>query len=106
MMGLVENVGRCSGWVSVRSLGVCLGRVASSTGLDPHNRNQVWKSVRALAAAGSTVLLTTQYLEEADQLAVAICILKSGRAIATRSPSHIKAADRRRPHRHRAATGR
>jgi ABC-2 type transport system ATP-binding protein len=61
-----------------------------TTELDPHNRNQVWDCVRTLVAAGTTVLLTTQYLEEADQLAAEICILDSGRALATGSPSHLK----------------
>ena len=40
-----------------------------TTGLDPRNRNEVWRSIRRLVSQGTTVLLTTQYLDEADQLA-------------------------------------
>ncbi|MEV7693277.1 ABC transporter ATP-binding protein [Microbacterium sp. NPDC089189] len=53
-----------------------------TTGLDPQGRNEVWDVVRTLAAAGTTVLLTTQYLEEAEQLADRIAILHEGRIIA------------------------
>ncbi|HEY0807937.1 MAG TPA: ATP-binding cassette domain-containing protein [Pseudonocardiaceae bacterium] len=59
-------------------------------GLDPHNRNQVWGSIRALVDAGTTVLLTTQYLEEADQLAARISVVNSGRVIAAGSPRQLK----------------
>ena len=52
-----------------------------STGLDPQARLEVWNAVRALAAGGTTVLLTTQYLEEAEQLADRIAILHEGRII-------------------------
>ncbi|WP_084079001.1 ABC transporter ATP-binding protein [Demequina sp. NBRC 110057] len=52
-----------------------------TTGLDPHARLEVWDTVRALAAAGTTVLLTTQYLEEAEQLAHQVAILHEGRII-------------------------
>ncbi|MET8779369.1 ATP-binding cassette domain-containing protein [Nocardia sp. NPDC004654] len=61
-----------------------------TTGLDPHNRNQVWEAVRGLVAAGTTVLLTTQYLEEADQLAARISVVNRGRVIATGSPRELK----------------
>ena len=61
-----------------------------TTGLDPHGRNEVWQSIRALASAGTTVLLTTQYLEEADQLADAITVLAAGRAVAAGSPDELK----------------
>jgi ABC-2 type transport system ATP-binding protein len=53
-----------------------------TTGLDPQSRNEVWKTVRELAGHGTTVLLTTQYLEEAEQLADRIAILHEGRIIA------------------------
>jgi ABC-2 type transport system ATP-binding protein len=61
-----------------------------TTGLDPHGRNEVWQSIRALAAAGTTVLLTTQYLEEADQLADAISVIKGGRVVADGTPDELK----------------
>lgn len=61
-----------------------------TTGLDPHNRNQVWQAVRNLVDAGTTVLLTTQYLEEADQLAARISVMNHGRVIATGSPEQLK----------------
>jgi ABC-2 type transport system ATP-binding protein len=63
-----------------------------TTGLDPHSRNQVWDIVRALAAGGTTVLLTTQYLEEADQLADRIAVLDRGRVIAEGTPGQLKAS--------------
>ncbi len=61
-----------------------------TTGLDPHGRNEVWQTIRALASAGTTVLLTTQYLEEADQLADAITVIAAGRAVAVGSPDELK----------------
>ncbi len=61
-----------------------------TVGLDPRGRNEVWESVRALVAAGTTVLLTTQYLEEADQLADQISVIDSGRVIASGSPDQLK----------------
>jgi ABC-2 type transport system ATP-binding protein len=61
-----------------------------TAGLDPHGRNEVWESIRALAASGTTVLLTTQYLEEADQLADAISVIAAGRAVAAGSPDELK----------------
>jgi ABC-2 type transport system ATP-binding protein len=61
-----------------------------TAGLDPRGRNEVWESVRALAAAGTTVLLTTQYLEEADQLADAISVIAGGRVVAAGSPDELK----------------
>ena len=57
-----------------------------TTGLDPRGRNEVWAAVRALVADGTTVLLTTQYLEEADQLADRIAVVDHGRVIAEDSP--------------------
>ncbi|THA74239.1 ATP-binding cassette domain-containing protein [Streptomyces sp. A0642] len=62
-----------------------------TTGLDPHSRNQIWAAVRELAGRGTTVLLTTQYLEEADQLADEIVLIDSGRAAHTGSPAELKA---------------
>jgi ABC-2 type transport system ATP-binding protein len=61
-----------------------------TTGLDPRGRNEVWQMIRALAAAGTTVLLTTQYLEEADQLASAITVIAAGRVIAEGTPDELK----------------
>ncbi|GAA3479731.1 ATP-binding cassette domain-containing protein [Streptomyces yanii] len=62
-----------------------------STGLDPHSRNQIWAAVRELADLGTTVLLTTQYLEEADQLADDIVLIDRGRAAHRGSPAELKA---------------
>jgi ABC-2 type transport system ATP-binding protein len=50
-----------------------------TTGLDPHARRELWRDLRALAADGTTILLTTQYLEEADELADQVVILRAGR---------------------------
>ena len=61
-----------------------------TTGLDPRSRNQVWEIVRALVAEGTTVLLTTQYLDEADQLADRIAIIDHGRVIAEGTSSDLK----------------
>jgi ABC-2 type transport system ATP-binding protein len=61
-----------------------------TAGLDPRGRNEVWESIRALAASGTTVLLTTQYLEEADQLADAISVIAGGRVVAAGSPDELK----------------
>ena len=63
-----------------------------TTGLDPRSRNQVWDIVRALAGAGTTVLLCTQYLDEADQLADGIAVIDQGRVIAEGTPSQLKAS--------------
>jgi ABC-2 type transport system ATP-binding protein len=63
-----------------------------TTGLDPRSRNQVWDAVRDLVAEGTTVLLTTQYLEEADQLAGRISVIDAGRVVAEGSPEELKAA--------------
>jgi oleandomycin transport system ATP-binding protein len=62
-----------------------------TTGLDPRHRNEVWDAVRALVADGVTVLLTTQYLEEADQLADDLVVLDRGRVIAAGTPATLKA---------------
>ena len=63
-----------------------------TTGLDPHSRNDVWGMIRGLVADGTTVLLTTQYLEEADQLAHDIAVIDHGEVIATGTPDELKAS--------------
>jgi oleandomycin transport system ATP-binding protein len=62
-----------------------------TTGLDPLSRNEMWDVVRGLTASGVTVLLTTQYLEEADQLAEQIAVVDHGTVIATGTPGELKA---------------
>ncbi|QES05289.1 ATP-binding cassette domain-containing protein [Streptomyces venezuelae] len=62
-----------------------------TTGLDPHSRNGIWDAVRDLASEGTTVLLTTQYLEEADQLADDIVLIDDGRAAQRGTPAELKA---------------
>jgi ABC-2 type transport system ATP-binding protein len=63
-----------------------------TTGLDPRSRNQVWDIVRALVADGTTVLLCTQYLDEADQLADGIAVIDHGKVIAEGTPGQLKAS--------------
>jgi ABC-2 type transport system ATP-binding protein len=63
-----------------------------TTGLDPRSRNQVWDIVRALVADGTTVLLCTQYLDEADQLADGIAVIDRGTVIAEGTPGQLKAS--------------
>jgi oleandomycin transport system ATP-binding protein len=62
-----------------------------TTGLDPRSRGEVWQMVRELVADGVTVLLTTQYLDEADRLANDIAVVDHGRVIATGTPAELKA---------------
>lgn len=62
-----------------------------TTGLDPHSRNQLWDAIRDLVAHGTDVLLTTQYLDEADQLASQVAIIDHGRVIAHGAPAELKA---------------
>ncbi|WP_314617178.1 ATP-binding cassette domain-containing protein [Streptomyces stackebrandtii] len=62
-----------------------------TTGLDPHSRNGIWDAVRELASEGTTVLLTTQYLEEADQLADDIVLIDEGRVAQRGTPAELKA---------------
>lgn len=61
-----------------------------TTGLDPRARNEVWARIRDLASAGTTVLLTTQYLEEADQLADEVSVVDAGRVVAQGTPEELK----------------
>ncbi|OKI89549.1 ATP-binding cassette domain-containing protein [Micromonospora sp. CB01531] len=63
-----------------------------TTGLDPRSRNQVWEIVRAVVAHGTTVLLTTQYLDEADQLAGRIAVIDHGKVIAEGTPGELKSS--------------
>ncbi|MBG0569325.1 ATP-binding cassette domain-containing protein [Actinoplanes aureus] len=63
-----------------------------TTGLDPRSRNQVWDIVRLVVANGTTVLLTTQYLDEADQLAGRIAVIDRGKVIAEGTPGQLKAS--------------
>ncbi|MFJ3768508.1 ATP-binding cassette domain-containing protein [Streptomyces sp. NPDC090082] len=62
-----------------------------TTGLDPRGRTEVWDSVRSLVGGGTTVLLTTQYLEEADRLADRISVVDRGRVVAEGTPDALKA---------------
>ncbi|MFC4303999.1 ABC transporter ATP-binding protein [Cohnella boryungensis] len=63
-----------------------------TTGLDPQSRYELWETVRRLAKQGTTVLLTTQYLEEADRLADRIAFISQGRIIASGTPEQLKAS--------------
>ena len=81
-----------------------------TTGLDPRSRNQVWDIIRALVGEGTTILLCTQYLDEADQLAEGIAVIDQGKVIAEGTPGQLKAsvgsgALHVRLHRPRATTG-
>jgi ABC-2 type transport system ATP-binding protein len=82
-----------------RKLDIALGLVGDpaiifldepTAGLDPESRNMTWETIRSLADAGKTVLLTTQYLEEADRLADKVAILSHGRIAAEGTPQALK----------------
>jgi ABC-2 type transport system ATP-binding protein len=82
-----------------RRLDIAAGLVATpavvfldepTTGLDPRSRQRMWRLVRGLADRGATVFLTTQYLEEADQLADRVAVLDHGRVVADGSPTELK----------------
>jgi ABC-2 type transport system ATP-binding protein len=62
-----------------------------TTGLDPRNRQQLWEVIQELVAGGTTLLLTTQYLEEADHLAHDICVIDHGKVIARGTSDQLKA---------------
>lgn len=66
-----------------------------TTGLDPEARIEVWDTVKELAGSGTTILLTTQYLEEAEQLADRIAILHNGKIITTGTLAELKRCSRR-----------
>jgi ABC-2 type transport system ATP-binding protein len=61
-----------------------------TTGLDPRSRTELWDAIRALVGLGTDVLLTTQYLDEADQLASQVVIIDHGRAVAAGTPADLK----------------
>jgi ABC-2 type transport system ATP-binding protein len=61
-----------------------------TTGVDPRSRAAIWSAVRSLAATGTTVLLTTQYLDEADRLADDVVIIEAGKTVASGSPDALK----------------
>ena len=81
-----------------------------TTGLDPRSRIELWDAIRSLVQAGTDVLLTTQYLDEADHLASQVVIIDHGKSVATGSPARAQAPDRRQhrraPRPQRAATSR
>jgi ABC-2 type transport system ATP-binding protein len=62
-----------------------------TTGLDLHSRNELWAMIKELVAEGTTLLLTTQYLEEADRLAEQLAVIDDGRVIAEGTPTELKA---------------
>src|ERR1019366_1502724 len=62
-----------------------------TTGLDPRNRSQMWDTIRDLVAQGSTIMLTTQYLDEADALANRVAVIDRGRKVAEGTPGQLKA---------------
>ncbi len=67
-----------------------------TTGLDPRSRNDLWATIEDLVADGTTVLLATEYLDEADRLADRIAVIDRGRVIADGTSDQLKSARRRR----------
>jgi ABC-2 type transport system ATP-binding protein len=61
-----------------------------TTGLDPESRNTAWEVIRNLVRSGTTLLLTTQYLEEADQLANTVTVIDHGRILTSDTPANLK----------------
>jgi len=93
-----RRVGTYSGGMS-RRLDIAMSLIGNpsiiffdepTTGLDPQSRNGMWETIKSLADSGTTVFLTTQYLEEADQLADQIAILNKGKIVAQGTPSELK----------------
>ncbi len=87
--GVRARADELRGWFDLTDAG---GRPATtySTGLDPARRDEVWDVVRGLVRDGATVLLTTQYLEEADALADEITVIDHGRVIAHDTPDGLE----------------
>ena len=73
-----------------------------TAGLDPQSRLALWELLRELNAEGQTILLTTHYMEEADQLCARVAIMDHGRILALGTPAAAEAGGGRRHHRHRA----
>lgn len=104
VFGLTEAAGRPAGTYSGgmrRRLDIAAAMLVKpdllfldepTTGLDPRSRNEVWDIIRALTEQGTTVLLTTQYLEEADRLSDRIAVLNEGVVIAEGTPAELKAS--------------
>ncbi|WP_328472476.1 ATP-binding cassette domain-containing protein [Actinoplanes sp. NBC_00393] len=102
VFGLTEAAGRAVSTYSGgmrRRLDIAAGLIPTpallfldepTTGLDPRARNEVWATIRETAARGTTVLLTTQYLDEADQLASEISVMNHGKIIANGTPEALK----------------
>ncbi|MFF0373956.1 ATP-binding cassette domain-containing protein [Actinoplanes missouriensis] len=102
VFGLTEAAGRAVSTYSGgmrRRLDIAAGLILTpavlfldepTTGLDPRARNEVWNSIREVAGRGTTVLLTTQYLDEADQLASQISVMNHGKIIAEGTPDALK----------------
>jgi ABC-2 type transport system ATP-binding protein len=100
--GLAEAGGRAAGKYSGgmrRRLDLAAGLLIGpavlfldepTAGLDPRARNEVWREIRSLVAEGTTVLLTTQYLEEADQLADGLAVIDRGRVVAAGTAAELK----------------
>jgi ABC-2 type transport system ATP-binding protein len=101
-LGLLESADRLARTYSGgmrRRLDLCASLVGAprlllldepTTGLDPRSRSELWDAIRRLVDAGTDVLLTTQYLDEADHLASQVVIIDHGRAVATGSPRELK----------------